>query len=79
MISVFGNNKNEKISLTLEDQFPISTDKEIQVDNGTYKDGKLQETTNKVTWSLALNPKEETVKQIGYKIKYPREKILILD
>ena len=73
------NNKNEKISLTLEDQIPISTDKEIQVDNSTYKDGKLQETTNKVTWSLALNPKEETVKQIGYKIKYPREKILMLD
>ena len=73
------NNKNEKINLTLEDQFPISTDKEIQVDNGTYKDGKLQENTNKVTWSLALNPKEETVKQIGYKIKYPRERILMLD
>jgi uncharacterized protein (TIGR02231 family) len=43
------NNKNEKINLTLEDQFPVSTDKEIQVDQGTYKDGKLNETTNKVT------------------------------
>jgi hypothetical protein len=73
------NNKNEKINLTLEDQFPVSTDKEIQVDQGTYKDGKLNETTSKVTWSLALNPKEETVKQIGYKVKYPRDRVLQLD
>ena len=50
------NNKNEKISLTLEDQFPVSTDKEIQVDLGTYKDGKLNETTNKVTLDTGVKP-----------------------
>jgi uncharacterized protein (TIGR02231 family) len=73
------NNKNETISLILEDQFPVSTDKEIQVDQGTYKDGKLNEMGNKVTWTLALNPKEEALKQIGYKVRYPRDKIIQLD
>ncbi len=73
------NNKNEKINLTLEDQFPISTDKEIQVDHGQYKDGKLNESTSKVTWNLTINPKEEVLKQIGYKVKYPRDRILQLD
>lgn len=73
------NNKTEKISLTLEDQFPISTDKEIQVDQVQFKDGRLDDKTNKLTWNLELNPKEEVLRQIGYRIKYPREKTLQLD
>ena len=73
------NNKNEKIFLTLEDQFPMSTDKEIQIDNGSHKDGKLNEDTGKVTWSITLNPKEESSKQISFKVKYPRDKVLLLD
>ncbi len=73
------NNKNEKINLTLEDQFPISTDKDIQVDQGPLKDGKLNETTGKVTWNISLNSKEETIKQISYKVKYPRERVIQID
>jgi hypothetical protein len=73
------NNKQEKINLTIADQFPVSTEKEIQVERGDTKGGKEDDKTGNVSWTFSLNPKEEIIKSIEYKVKYPKDKKLILN
>ena len=70
------NNKKDSINLLLKDQYPISTDKDIEVelvDNGkadvSNEDGLL-------TWKLALAPGESKKIQFTYTIKYPKNKIV---
>lgn len=73
------NNKQENINLTLIDQFPVSTEKEIQVERGDTKGGKIDEKTGSINWTLSIKPKEEIIKPIEYKVKYPKEKSLMLN
>lgn len=73
------NNKQEKINLTIADQFPVSTEKEIQVERGDTKGGKSDDKTGNISWTISLNPKEEIIKSLEYKVKYPKDKKLILN
>ena len=73
------NNKQEKINLTIADQFPVSTEKEIQVERGDTKGGKADDKTGNISWTISLNSKEEIIKSLEYKVKYPRDKKLILN
>ena len=73
------NNKQEKINLTIADQFPVSTEKEIQVERGETKGAKAEEKTGNISWTISLNPKEEIIKSLEYKVKYPKDKKLILN
>jgi hypothetical protein len=73
------NNKQQPITIIVEDQFPVSTTKEIEVDKLSYENGRLDDDTKKVTWSLVVDPKKENKIQLGYSVKYPKDKILQLD
>ncbi len=72
------NNKNANVDLSLEDQIPVSNDKDIKV---TFKDdnfsGIYNETTGILNWKLKLKPKESKVVTFTYVIKYDRDKSLI--
>ncbi|OFX21568.1 MAG: hypothetical protein A2041_01275 [Bacteroidetes bacterium GWA2_31_9b] len=70
------NNKNSAISLILEDQFPISSNKDIEVEQIEKSNAKLNETTGRLTWDLKLNSLEAKNIQVKYSIKYPKDKIL---
>jgi len=73
------NNKQQPIRIIVEDQFPVSTNKEIEVDKLSYGSGKLEDDTKKVTWSLTLDSKKENKLQLGYVVKYPKDRILQLE
>ena len=73
------NNKQEPVQIVIEDQFPISTNKDIDVDKLSYDNGKLDDDTKKVTWSLTVESKKETKLQMGYIVKYPKDKVLTLE
>ncbi len=73
------NNKNQPISITIEDQLPVSTDKEIEVREKKYDGAKLDTETQKLTWQFTLETKKENKLQVGYEVKYPRDKVLYLD
>lgn len=73
------NNKQQPIKIILEDQFPISTNKDIEIDKLTYENGKLDDDTKKVTWNISVDSRKEIKQQLGYIVKYPRDKILQLD
>lgn len=73
------NNKNVPVNLVIEDQFPISTLKEIEVDDLKYEGAKLNEDTKVFTWSYSIDPKQSKKMQFSYSVKYPKEKKLQLE
>ncbi len=73
------NNKNVPVNVIVEDQFPISTMKEIEVDDLKYDGAKLNEDTKVVTWSQAIEPKQVKKMELKYSVKYPKEKRLQLE
>ncbi|KAK6020422.1 hypothetical protein OSTOST_13926, partial [Ostertagia ostertagi] len=68
------NNKSQPVKVIVEDQFPVSTNKDIEVDKLSYDNAKLDEDTRKITWSVAIETKKENKLQFGYVVKYPRDK-----
>jgi hypothetical protein len=73
------NNKLQSISIIIEDQFPISTQKEIEISDRKYDGAKLDGDTQKITWQFSVDPKKENKVNFKYEVKYPKEKILQLD
>ncbi len=76
---VIRNNKQQAISITVDDQFPISTMKEIEIQDRKYDGAKLDDDTQKLTWQLTVEPKKENKLSFKYEVKYPRDKVLQLD
>jgi TonB-dependent SusC/RagA subfamily outer membrane receptor len=74
------NNQNKKVKMVLKDQYPISTQKKIEV---TLLKETTPWTANKedvgvITWEDELAPGETKTYQIGYSVKYPKDMILNL-
>ncbi len=73
------NNKQQPISIIIEDQFPVSTQKEIEVQDRKYEGAKLDEDTQKITWQFSVDPKKDNKVNFKYEVKYPKDKVLQLD
>ncbi len=76
---VVRNNKQQAINIIIEDQFPISTQKEIEVQDRKYDGAKLDDDTQKISWQLAVEPKKDSKVNFRYEVKYPKDKLLQLD
>ena len=76
---VVRNNKQQPISIIVEDQFPISTQKEIEVQDRKYEGAKLDDDSQKLTWQMNVEPKKENKVGFRYEVKYPKDKTLQLD
>ncbi|TAD98298.1 MAG: DUF4139 domain-containing protein [Bacteroidetes bacterium] len=73
------NNKPQNITITIEDQFPLSTQKSIEVEKLDYKDGVVEENTQKIRWKFTLPAKQEKKLGFKYSVKYPKNQIVYLD
>ena len=73
------NKKTQTIHLTLEDQVPLSTDKDIEVEVETDKEAKQNNDTGAVTWELDLPPATEKKLLLKYQVKYPKSRTLVLE
>lgn len=73
------NNKQVPINITVEDQFPISTSKEIEVDNKQAPDARIDDDSQRITWLLSVESRKETRTMMKYAVKYPKEKLLRLE
>lgn len=73
------NNKQYPVNIVVEDQLPVSTSKDIEIDRVGDKSGKLDEETQQVTWQLQLEPRKDAAVRIGYSVKYPKNKVVRLD
>lgn len=71
------NTKSEKISVTIEDQIPISTNEEIRVSIKELSDGSLDQETGIVRWDLDLQPGETITLRLEYEIEYPKGRRIV--
>lgn len=68
------NTKDAPVNLTLEDQIPVSQDKDIVVTLVDASGAKLDAATGKLTWELAIGKAETKVLKLMYTVKYPKNK-----
>ncbi|MEA5138050.1 DUF4139 domain-containing protein [Arcicella rigui] len=73
------NNKQQSINIVIQDQFPISTTKEISVNEQEYKDATLDEESKILTWKYQLPAKQEKKHILKYSVKYPKNQTLTLE
>jgi uncharacterized protein affecting Mg2+/Co2+ transport len=72
------NNKNEPINLILKDQYPISTNKDIEVELLQSSKGSINEEIGVITWQMTIDPGKSEKRRISYNAKYPKGKMLNL-
>ncbi|MBF4486818.1 DUF4139 domain-containing protein [Flavobacterium sp. CSZ] len=72
------NNKKEAVELLLKDQYPLSTNKEIEVELLQTDGAKVNAETGIITWQLQLKPNENKKFRISYKVRYPKDQNLNL-
>ncbi|MEO0044391.1 MAG: hypothetical protein RL329_3839 [Bacteroidota bacterium] len=70
---VVKNKKKIAISLNIEDQVPIATDKQIEVQYSFSDAPVVDKNTGRLTWKLQLKPLEDKKLQISYSVKHPAE------
>jgi hypothetical protein len=73
------NNKKQSINLIVEDQFPVSTMKEIEVDKIESKEAELDAETGKLKWIIQLEPGKEKKVDFKYSVKYPKNNSIVLE
>lgn len=68
------NNKKEAVELSVHDQYPISTDKDVTVELLQSDKAKEEKETGLLRWDLKLAPNETRKIRISYKVKSPKNK-----
>jgi len=71
---IIRNNKKEAVKLTVKDQYPISTDKEIEITLLQSDNAKVSAESGLLTWDLNLKPSETKKLRISYRVKYPKNR-----
>lgn len=67
------NNKTTPVNLLLKDQYPVTTDKAIEVEL-ISSDGAIVNTeTGVLTWKLTLQPSVTQKIRISYSVRYPKD------
>lgn len=73
------NTKSKPIQLTIADQIPVSTDKDMEVKDTEWKDARHDETSGILKWQFELPAKQEKKLYFKYAVKYPKSKALSLE
>lgn len=72
------NTKKENIDLVVLEQFPISNDKDIVIEDKEANGAKINEETGAVQWDISLKGNELKTLKLNYSVKYPKDKIVNL-
>jgi TonB-dependent SusC/RagA subfamily outer membrane receptor len=73
------NNKKDAIKLLLKDQFPLSTNKEIEVELLDDGGAAVNKDLGVLTWKIELAPGESKKIRFSYSVKYPKDKMVQLN
>lgn len=68
------NTRKDAINLVLQDQQPISNDKDIVIEDQETNAADFDATTGIMKWTLSLKPNENQDIKFGYTVKYPKGK-----
>jgi uncharacterized protein (TIGR02231 family) len=73
------NNKHVPLTIRVLDQVPVSTNKEIVVEDVKTPDGLMDKDSGIVTWMITLQPGQEKKLTLGYSTRYPKDRKVILE
>jgi uncharacterized protein (TIGR02231 family) len=73
------NNKQHPIHIIIQDQFPISTNRDISIEKASQKEGEVDDTSKKITWKADLQPKAEKKVGFNFSVKYPKAQVVVLE
>ncbi|GGX03453.1 DUF4139 domain-containing protein [Aquimarina muelleri] len=68
------NNKQNNITITIEDRIPISQNKEIKLDNILTDASLYNDKTGILQWKLNIAPNQNIERKFSYQVKYPKNK-----
>ena len=71
--------KQVPVTLSLEDQIPVSTGSEVSVERLELSNAKVDEDTGLLTWNMQLQPNEKKQLKMIYQVKYPKNRPLRLE
>jgi hypothetical protein len=60
----------------LLDQYPITTDKDIEIELLDNSNANVDAEKGQLTWRLKLNSQENKKIRLSYSVKYPKDKII---
>ncbi|WP_121809162.1 mucoidy inhibitor MuiA family protein [Mucilaginibacter kameinonensis] len=72
------NRKSQSVNLLVEDQVPVSQNKDIEVEAQETSGAKPDATTGKVSWNFVLNSLDEKKVKLKYQVKYPKNQSVIV-
>ena len=77
--STVKNNKKEAITILIKDQYPLSQNKEIEVELLESNGATINTETGVLNWKVTLAPGESKKLRMSYSVKYPKDKLLNLN
>lgn len=78
-VTTIKNNKNQKIDIVIYDQLPVSTLEEIEVTVKNSSGAEIEDDTGIVKWKLGMKSAESMEKELTYSVKYPKNRVLIVE
>jgi len=70
------NTKKEAIELSLKDQYPLSTQSDIETELLESSGAEVNKETGMLSWNLKIAPNETRTIKLSYSVKAPKNKIL---
>lgn len=73
------NNKKESVSITFDDQIPVSTDKDVKITLTESSNAIFDKEKGTLKWDLTLKPNENQKVRFTYQVEYDKEVKVYLD
>jgi hypothetical protein len=73
---VVRNNKKEAVNIIVKDQYPLSTNKDIEVELNEISGAVADKDNGTLAWQLQLGPNESKTLRFSYSVKYPKDKTI---
>jgi len=70
------NNQAETITITVEDQIPVSKNSQIEVSLLNAGGAKFSPDNGKLVWEITLKPNESKRLVYQFEVKYPKDKLI---
>lgn len=73
------NNKKYPVKLIVFDQYPVSKEKDIEVELADDGGANVEKETGALRWVITLDPGQVKKLKFMYKVKYPKERMLAIE
>ena len=73
------NTKRTPVNILLQDQFPVSVTKEIDISGQKAPGAQVDKDSGIATWNFQLAAGDEKSLNLSYEVKYPKDKKIVLE